>query len=817
MSEFSSETRLNFSDIESLYKKGKERFLADGSVLTETDNEEHYIYVRKYPNGKIAEYRLDEDESELLLIKEETADGRVVVYDYKLEYDEDKDEDVYKQIKIYERDSSGHYVYNRYERDDYDDTISDFIETVEGNIYHEQEPQARITLDEIRTIYGNEKILADGSVLTENGDTYTRKYTSGRIAEYRLDEDEGELLLIKEEMPDGKLVIYDYKLEYDEDKDEDVYKQIKIYERDSSGHYVYNRYERDDYDNTIGDFIETVKGDINHEQKPQAQVVLGELEVIYEKDHEKILADGSVFIEEGEDVYTRKYLSGKIAKYRFNYNEDELLLTQEVTPDGRFVVYGYKDEYNQKTGENEYTQVKIYERDSSGHYVYNRYKKENTYDDEVGDFIETLEGNINQEQEPSMRTNFGEIGIVYENDGEMILADGSILTENADAYTRKYASGKIVEYRLDEDELFLIKEEMPDGRLVIYDYKIQYDEDKKEYIYTQIKLHERDAAGHFVSYRYEVDDYDNEIGHLLEKTEGNHAKWIKKTFYDEDESPIFYKKEADETRKYYLSGELMEEDKGEDGIFCYYESGVCKSEEYPNGVVKRYAENGLLLYESDEEGNYQKFKLNSFGNGTLLIEKGDDYGFNERYKYDEKDNLLEEEQETAKGIHFRSYYPGKERQIKEERLPDGTITMWSENNKKTYEKRPDKSYIKYTNSGRYYQRFDKNNKLIEETNVFGKMTYTYYPNSKQVEHIHKYNESGNEIVSAYKHFDKQGKDNTKYYLARKKIIERRLNQEDKKAQIKGIDRIKAIKKRSKIHKIIKVFEHFQAIREIKEK
>ena len=218
MSEFSSETRLNFSDIESLYKKGKERFLADGSVLTETDNEEHYIYVRKYPNGKIAEYRLDEDESELLLIKEETADGRVVVYDYKLEYDEDKDEDVYKQIKIYERDSSGHYVYNRYERDDYDDVIGDFIETVEGNINHEQEPQAQVMMSKLEVIYKKEeeKILADGSVLTENGDTYTRKYTSGRIAEYRLDEDEGELLLIKEETTDGRVVVYDYKLEYDE-------------------------------------------------------------------------------------------------------------------------------------------------------------------------------------------------------------------------------------------------------------------------------------------------------------------------------------------------------------------------------------------------------------------------------------------------------------------------------------------------------------------------------------------------------------------------------------------------------------------------
>ena len=409
--------------------------------------------------------------------------------------------------------------------------------------------------------------------------------------------------------------------------------------------------------------------------------------------------------------------------------------------------------------------------------------------------------------------------ILDENDNERLLADGSVLTESETDYlfTRKYPNGLVAEYRNDYEgrrELFLTKEAVPDGKQVTYDYKRSCNEETQEDVYEQVKLYERDSNGHYISYKYKRDDYD-EIEHLTESVEGVGDKWTKKTFYDEKEEPIYYQADGDETKKYYPSGKLMEEVDENGAVFGYYETGILKSEEYPNGVVKEYAPDKQILYARDEDGNYQRFQLNRDGTGTLLIEKGKGHRFNERYQYDENDYLVQKEVNTPKGVLMHIYYPGSEQQIKEEIRPDGTSTTWSKTNKKTYEKLIDGSYKKYSN-GRDYQRFDRRNNLIEDVNVFGRTTYTYYANTDKLKHIHKYNESGYEITGAYRHFDKDGNDNTAYYLARKKIIEKRLEQEDERARRRGIDRIKAIRKK-RFRKIAKLYEHIKALNEIKEK
>ena len=365
-----------------------------------------------------------------------------------------------------------------------------------------------------------------------------------------------------------------------------------------------------------------------------------------------------------------------------------------------------------------------------------------------------------------------------------------------DLYTLKCSDGTTAEYRnlYYGEGLFLTREEAPDGRMIIYGYKENYDEDKNESTYSQVKIYERDADGFYVHHEYE--ETDDGIGNLIKVTQGKGDQWTRKTFYDDSENPLYYQLDGDETKKYYPSGKLMEELK-DDTIFSYYETGVCQSERHPNGEVKEYAPNGLLLYEEGENGNYKKFRLNRSETGTLLLEKGSIDCFEEKYIYDANDNVSQKEINTPKGILTQIYYPNSEQKIKEERLPDGSRTTWSRN-------------------GRDYQKFDKRDNLIEDGNVFGRTVYTYYTGTNKLKHIHKYNESNAEITGAYRHFDKEGNENTQYYLARKKIIEKRLQKEDERAEKKGIDRVQAIRKK-RFRKLTKVLEHIKALREIKEK
>ena len=300
-------------------------------------------------------------------------------------------------------------------------------------------------------------------------------------------------------------------------------------------------------------------------------------------------------------------------------------------------------------------------------------------------------------------------------------------------------------------------------------------------------------------------DQCGKIEETLERTENT---W-KRTVYDNNGEVKYYITSDEPNKKYFPSGKLFEEVKDDGSCYMYVENGICvyekdkdgnyaryqltpdgqdrllvqkgngnswseKYEYYPSGQIKseerclqnklnticrRYAENGICLYDNDGHGNCTEYQLTPDGQDRLLVRKEKDYRTIEKHKY---------------------YLSGK---LQESQYGDGTL-------------------IKYNEDGTY-QKFDKSNRLKEETTAEGKTTYTYYKGTKQVEHIHKYDLQGKSIESEYKHFDKKGKENTKYYLSLKRIIAKKLEDEDKKAEAKGIapeDR-KASSKMTKAQKL----------------
>ena len=799
---------IKLDDLGIIEQSDDQKTLSNGLLMKKTD----FLYTCEYPNGKIATYH---QEDEILLLKKETMpDGHLILYGYKADYDADTLEDTYEQIKIYEKDANGHYEYHKYETDRYGDISGDLLESGEGNIGEDKKSPSYLSVDDFEEFnvieeIGHRKVLVDGSEITDGVDRYTHTYPSGKIAEYRLDDE--TYLLESETMPDGRFVLYRYKVDYDGDTLEDTYEQIKIYEKNANGDYTYYKYETDEYGDISGDLLETIEGNIREDKKSPTYMEIenfDDREVIKETKDQKILIDGSVLTDK-EIGYVREYPNGKIATY--HGHDDIFLLKKEIMPDGRVVIYDYIADYAGETPEETYKQVKIYEKDASGYYTYYKYEKDE--DDEITEnLLETIKGRVGENEEDQFYIDFESLDnlhVVEENGNQKVLAEGCVVSKSYRSLTLTYPSSKTAEYQLDEDTYLLETKTMPDGSIVKYGYKADYAGETPEEIYEPVKIYEKDAGGHYLHHEYEK-DRNGMLDKLVETTEGNNQTWTKKISYDENENPVSYQKDGDETKKYYMSGQLMEETTDE-GRFSYYETGVLQSETYENGVSRKYAPNKLLLFEEDEDENYEQYRLTSDSNNTLLLEKGDMYDASERYEYDDEDHLLKKEIKMGKGWLVQSYYPGPEQKLKTETKPDGSYTTWSEDGYITYERFADRSYKEYS-SKTDYKKFDRRGNLLEEANALGRVAYVYYPETKQIEHIHKFSASGKELKNSYKHFDKNGKDNTKYYLARKRILQSRVDKEAEKARRDGVSQIQVMKKKSKFHKLVKLFDHITALK-----
>ena len=513
------------------------------------------------------------------------------------------------------------------------------------------------------------------------------------------------------------------------------------------------------------DIAKTASVSATYEFTNVLRTKLSVLPIVHKGAYESILADGSR-LAHMDSKYVQTFPDGRVREYDLGYQGDNLYLTREELPNGAMVVY--KDD------------KKVYEKDAQGNYT--RYKID------LDGNVTTIEGKISSEPvyefTDVLRTKLSVLPIVHKGAYESILADGSRLSHMDSKYVQTFPDGRVREYDLgyQGDNLYLTKEELPNGAMVAYK--------------NGKKVYERDDHG---NYTYHKEGSNGRREKTIESKDGI----IKTTHYGADGKPSYYTLSTEANKKYYPSGKLYEEqtDKGE--CFRYAENGVCLyekdregsyreyqltpdkkdrvlikkvddyyvSEEYEyypsgkiksesiNGQVRKYAENGVCLYEKDREGYYRKYKLTPDGEGRLLVERVESNYLMESHKY---------------------YPSGK---IKSSRYVNGTT-------------------IEYNEDGTY-QKFDKSNRLKEETTAAGKTTYTYYKGTKQVEHIHKYDLQGKSIESEYKHFDKKGKENTKYYLSLKRIIAKKLEDEDKKAEAKGIapeDR-KASSKMTKAQKL----------------
>ena len=559
---------------------------------------------------------------------------------------------------------------------------------------------------------------------------------------------------------------------------------------------------------------------------------LSVLPIVHKGAYESILADGSR-LSHMDSKYVQTFPDGRVREYDLGYQGDNLYLTREELPNGAMVVY-----------END---KKVYECDEKGNYT--RYKI-----DLDGNVTETIEGKISSEPvyefTDVLRTKLSVLPIVHKGAYESILADGSRLSHMDSKYVQTFPDGRVREYDLgyQGDNLYLTREELPNGAMVAY------KDDKKVY--------EKDENGNFV---YEKTVYGKRI-----VTEGNDSGW-KKTFYGYEEIP-YYILSSELNKKYYLSGKLYEEqtDKGE--CFRYAENGVCLYEEdregcyreyqltpdekdrvlikkvddhsvseeyeyYPsgkiksesiNGQVRKYAENGVCLYEKDREGYYREYQLTPDEKDRVLIKKVDDYSVSEEYEYypsgkiksesingqvreyAENGVCLYEEDREGFSRRYQLTPDGKDRLLIA-RIEDFFIKekheYYSSGKIKT-SKYLDGSNIQYNEYGTY-QKFDKKSRLKEETSAEGKTVYAYYQGTSNVEHVVKYDLDGKTIDSEYKHFDKEGKEDTAYYLSMKRIIANKIEKHDQKQAKKGIEpEARTVSK--KMSKAGKLFAHIKA-------
>ena len=415
---------------------------------------------------------------------------------------------------------------------------------------------------------------------------------------------------------------------------------------------------------------------------------------------------------------------------------------------------------------------------------YRQKQKENTHNASLSTAYEfTSELSVQYEDLP----------IVHRGAYERILADGSRLTSMEGGYILTYPDGKVQEYQSGyRGTLYLTREELPNGAMVVYNTNGK-------------KLYERDEQG---NYTYHKTDSN---GKITETTEVKDSK-LKKTFYGKNGDVTYYITGEEPNKKYYPSGKLFEEVK-EDGS-CY-----------------QYEENGFCKYEKNAKGEYFKYQPMADGKDRLVIEKGTGDVWSEKYAYYPSGQVKEEYLGGKYGF-YRNYSEkgvclfendGRGTISEYQLTPDGKDRLLTKKTEWNYileqheyypsgkikeSKYRGGEHIKYNEDGTY-QKFDKHNRLKEETTSLGKIVYAHYGNTTQVEHIAKYDLEGKAIESEYKHFDKEGKEDTAYYLAMKRIIARKIEKADEKQAKKGVPPQER-KVSKKMSKAAKLFAHLKA-------
>ena len=300
---FSTELRIKRDDLVIVHSGAYESILQDGSRLSSMVGK----YVRTYPNGRVQEYKESVYGSELTLTREELPNGAMVVYGSK--------------GKEYERDKDGNYVC--YKRDQY---MGEIVEKIEGKVdlgeAKEFSTEYEITIKDLGIVFygAYDDILLDGSRLSYNDGKYVRTHPNGRVQEYRCNGYGNDyLILTREELPNGAMVVYDYGK--------------KEYERDKDGNYVY--YKRDQY---TGEIVEKIEGRFNGDEHIWTKSFYnkdGNVKFYQKSDepNKKYYPSGRLYEEIKEDKSCFQYAENGICLYEKNANDE--YCRYQLTPDGK--------------------------------------------------------------------------------------------------------------------------------------------------------------------------------------------------------------------------------------------------------------------------------------------------------------------------------------------------------------------------------------------------------------------------------------------------------------------------------------------------
>ena len=435
---FTDELKIKYDSLDIVYEGAYKKILADGSVLSDLDGK----YVRTHPDGRIQEYESQGswENKYLILTREELPNGAMVVYD--------------GGKKVDQRDEQGNYTYHKYNED------GKLREVLEGNADtiepKEFSNKLKVKFTDLNIVHEGafERVLADGSRLSNVDYKYIMTHPNGRIQEY---ESQGSwenkyLVLTREELPNGAMVIYD------EGK--------KIYQRDEQGNYTYHKTDR------YGEITETLEGK-TFAQEPEGftdklELGLNSFDAVYKGTFDKFLPNGTV-VSEQRDKCEVRYPSGRVQEYKYSWNTgsgSKYVLTREELPNGAMVVY---DEGK-----------KIYEKDEQGNYTYHKTNLN-------GEIIETVKGRIdtNEPTEFSNRLDldYDSLEIVSKGASGNILVDGSRVSDGNN-YEVRHHNGRVQEYKYvwesGASKLILIREELPNGAMVIYNEAREktYERDK---------------------------------------------------------------------------------------------------------------------------------------------------------------------------------------------------------------------------------------------------------------------------------------------------------------------------------------------------
>ena len=242
--------------------------------------------------------------------------------------------------------------------------------------------------------------------------------------------------------------------------------------------------------------------------------------------------------------------------------------------------------------------------------------------------------------------------------------------------------------------------------------------------------------------------FGGEVKIVSEKSfDGSEHKW-------EGEDLSEFAKLSDGTeRKWYKDG-ILESEKLPDGTErTWYENGNMREEYLPDGTERVWYENGNLGYEKLPDGSVRTGEENGEGEATLA-------DGTKQYFVDGKissEKLIDGTRRTYDdGVLVaeylldnttRRFYPNG--QMSEQKLPNGSSAGWYIDGSKKFEEQPNGSRQEWHLNGNLSaeilcSKVDKHK--ISET---------------------RYDENGNR--THFEHYNKEGKDDTRMYLARKKV------------------------------------------------